>query len=588
MNMASTALDQEEQSKSLVEYLQILKRRKKPIRIAAAATLLLAMLTALLWPPTYRSSATILIEEQEVPQDFVRSTITGYADQEIKVISQRILTLSNIMDIVQKYQLWSEAELRRIPRTEIVEKFQKDMNLDVISADVVDPRFGRPTQATIAFTLSFDHRSPGTAQKVANELVNLYMNENLKSRTEKSATSADFLKNEAVALNAHIKEIESKLSEFKQQNEGALPELAQYNLSVIERSESELSDVRARLAELQKRKFELQGNMTQISPYAAQELPTGERALSNQDRLKALQSEFRNKSSLYSDDHPDVVRLKREIAHLEQTLGTSGSAKDYQNQLRSERDKLTSLKQTYTPDHPEVVKQQAIVDGLVKNGQPKKASASSDEQADNPAYVLLQTQLRSTESDIQTLTVRAAELQGKISRFELNMSRAPNVEKVYAELTRELQTNTQKYQEIKAKQMEAELSQNLETERKGERYSLVEPPILPDDPVRPNRKAIFLIGFLLAGIVAAATAAIFELLDESVRGTRELAALMGTPLGTIPYLTLAEEEIEQRKGYKWIYIGIVAAILLVLIIFHFAVKPLDVMWYVLLRKLNIG
>jgi uncharacterized protein involved in exopolysaccharide biosynthesis len=588
MNMVSMAPDQEEQTKSLAEYLQVFKRRKRPMQIVAAIAVSIAVLAALLWPPTYRSSATILIEEQEIPQELVRSTITGFANQQIKVISQRTLTLANIMDIVQKYSLWSEAELKRTPRTEIMDKFQKRMKLDVISAEVMDPRFGRATEATIAFTLSFDHRSPAVAQKVANELVNLYMNENLKSRTEKSATTADFLKNEAEALNNHIKEIEEKLSQFKQSNEGALPELSQYNMSVVERSDAELNDSRARLAELQKRKLELAANMAQISPYAATELPTGERALSNQDRLKALQSEYRNKSALYSADHPDVVRLQREIAHLQETLGVGTSSKDYVKQLKAEQEKLAQLKQTYTADHPEVVKQAHVVEALEKTEPKAPASASADFQADNPAYVLLDTQLKGTESDIKTLTARVAELQAKISKFEVYLSKAPNVEKVYAELTRELQTNTLKYQEIKAKQMEAELSQNLESERKGERYALVEPPILPDEPVSPNRIAILIVGLVLAAVAAAAVAGALEMLDESVRGTTELTNLLAAPLGTIPYLMLAEEEEGNRKNYKWIYLGIAVAVLIILLVFHFAIKPLDVLWFVVLRKLGIG
>ncbi len=587
MNMASMSLDQEEQTKSLSEYLQILKRRKKPMQIVAAITLGVMVLAALLWPPTYRSSATILIEEQEIPQELVRSTITGFANQQIKVISQRIFTLSNIMDIVQKYSLWSESELKRTPRTEIMQKFQKKMKLDVISAEVMDPRFGRATEATIAFTLSFDHRNPAIAQKVANELVNLYMNENLKSRTEKSATTADFLKSEAEALNNHIKEIEEKLSAFKQANEGALPELSQYNMSVVERSDMELNESRIRLAEAQQRKLELQANLAQLSPYAATELPTGERALSNQDRLKALQSDFRNKSALYSADHPDVVRLQREIAHLEDTLGVGTTAKDYAKQLKTEQEKLAQLKQTYTVDHPEVLKQQHVVQAL-QNAAKNTAAAPEGFQADNPAYVLLDTQLKGTESDIKTLTARISELQSKISKFESNLSKAPNVEKVYAELSRELQTNTLKYQEIKAKQMEAELSQSLESERKGERYALVEPPILPDNPVSPNRIAILIIGLVLATIAAAATAGALEMLDESVRGIGDLSSLLATPLGSIPYIMLTEEQEQGRKSYKWIYLGTTTTVIIVLTIFHFAVKPLDVLWFVVLRKLGIG
>lgn len=556
------------------------------MQIAAIAVFGLAVLAALFWPPTYRSSATILIEEQEIPQELVRSTITGFASQQIKVISQRIFTLSNIMGIVEKYSLWDENELKRMPRSEVMERFQKKMKLDVISADVMDPRYGRATQATIAFTLSFDHKNPAIAQKVANELVNLYMNENLKSRSEKSATTASFLKNEAEALNKHIAEIQSQLAQFKQENEGSLPELSQYNLSVVERSEAELSDSRVRLADLQKRRLELQANMAQISPYAATELPTGERALSNQDRLKALQSEFRNKSALYNENHPDVQRLQREIAHLQATLGGGSTDKDYGEQLRTEQDKLQQLKQTYTAGHPQVVKQQAVVDSM-KNSK-KSTNVSEGFQADSPAYVLLSTQIKGIDGDISTLNARIIELQSKIQRFETFLSKAPNVEKTYADLNLQLSTSTMKYQEIKAKQMEAELSQNLESERKGERYSLVEPPILPDDPVSPNRIAIVLIGLVLGALSAAGVAAVMELLDESVRGASSLGELISAPLATIPYLALAEEEVGVRRSYTWIYLAVAGGIALFLLIFHLAVKPLDVMWFVALRKLGIA
>lgn len=588
MNMATIDIDQEEQSKSLGEYLKVLERRKRPMLIAAATVMIIGLLAALFWPPTYRSSATIMIEEQEIPQEFVRSAVTGFASQQIKVISQRIFTLNNIMDIVQRYSLWDEDELKRTPRTEIMMKFQKKMKLDVISAEVMDPRLGRTTEATIAFTLSFDHRNPAIAQKVANELVNLYMNENLKSRTEKSASTANFLKSEADALSKHIQETEAKLAAFKAANEGALPELSQYNLSVVERSDAELNDVRARLSEAQKRRLELQANMAQISPYAATELPTGERALSNQDRLKALQSEFRNKSSLYSADHPDVIRLQREIAHLEETLGSGSSAKATASQLKTEQDKLDQLVQTYTADHPEVVKQRNLVTQLRDDIKKTPATKADDFQADNPAYVLLDTQLKATESDIKTFSARINELQSKINRFEQFLSQAPNVEKQYSELARELQTNTLKFQDIKAKQMEAELSQNLESERKGERYSLVEPPILPDDPVSPNRILILLMGIALAGCAAIGSAGVYEMLDESVRGTRELTQLMGLPLGSIPYLMLAEEESTGSKTYLWVLAGIAVVILLALLVIHFAVTPLDVAWFIALRKLGIG
>lgn len=584
MNMA---VDLEENTQSLADYLAILKRRKKQMLPPALVIIAIAVLAALFWPPSYRATATILIEEQEIPQDLVRSTITSYANQQIKVISQRIMTLSNIMDIVTKYDLLSERELKNTPRTEIVAKFQKKMKLELLSAEVVDPRFGQPRQTTIAFTLSFDHRNPKLAQKVANELVNLYMNENLKTRSEKTATTAEFLKNEAESLQAHISQLEGKISEFKQQNEGALPELYQYNLNVIERTNADLLDAKNRLSELEKRKLELQANMTQISQYAPTEMPTGERVLSDYDRLKALRSDYRSKSALYSADHPDVTRLKREIETLEKTLGVGLSAKDYAEQLQTEQHRLSELKQTYTADHPEVLKQQRVVDTLIKE-RSDAASTKAAPQPDNPAYVLLDTQLKSAEADSRMLVKRISELSDKIAKFESYLSKAPNVEKSYAELMRELQTNTLKYQEIKAKQMEAELAKNLESERKGERFELIEPPILPDDPVSPNRIAILVIGVMLAALAGVGVAVVNEMLDQSVRGTRQLTELLGAaPLASIPYLLIDEEQQSRRQVKLGLVAAVAGGIIALLLIFHFAVRPLDVMWFVAMRKLGL-
>ena len=174
------------------EYLAIAKRRKRPMLVAASLVFLLAVLAASFWPPTYRSSATILIEEQEIPQDMVRSTITSFANQQIQVITQRVMTVKNIMDMVKKFELYSRDEMARRPRMEIAEEFRDAVKLDVISAEVVDPRSGRPSQATIAFGLSFEGDDPRKAQQLTNELVSLYLNENLRTRTEKTESTEAF------------------------------------------------------------------------------------------------------------------------------------------------------------------------------------------------------------------------------------------------------------------------------------------------------------------------------------------------------------------------------------------------------------
>ena len=223
----------EEESKSLSDYIAVARRRKRPMLIAATIFLIVGLLAALLWPPTYRSASVILIESQDIPPDLIRSTITSYAVQRIEEIKQRIMTTANIMTVVQRFELLSERELSRLTRSEISKEFRDNVSVEPISADVIDPRSGNPTKAVIAFKLSFDGDNPQKVHKVTNELVTLYLNENLRGRTEQSNSTSDFLASELKGLDELLKNLESQLSLFKEKNKGSLPELNGYNSRVM-------------------------------------------------------------------------------------------------------------------------------------------------------------------------------------------------------------------------------------------------------------------------------------------------------------------------------------------------------------------
>lgn len=587
MNMA---VELEEEGKSLGDYIKIFKRRKKQMLVPAGVIFVLALLLAMLWPPTYESNATILIEEQQIPQDLVASTVTSFAAQQIEMIKARTMTMKNIMGMVDKYSLYNEDELRAKATSEIIQEFVDDVGMDVLSAGIIDPQTGRPTEATIAFTLSYKHTSPDKSMKVTNELVNLFLNENLRDRTEKSASTSTFLKEEVDALAAELERQEQALAEFKLQNEGSLPELYQYNLQIMDRTQQEILDASLRLKELQKRKLDLESQLVQLSPYAPTVMPDGQQVLSDYDRLKALRSQLRQKVAVYNADHPDVIRLKREIAVLEDELGVTMSAEAYAEQLRGEKDLLEELKQRYTADHPKVVAQQRVVEQLESEVPSASASAGPiDDRADNPAYVLLDTQIKSTQVEIQVLKENQAELEKKQKRYEDSILKAPMVEKQYLAMQRDYENAASKYREMKQKQMAAELGRSLEKERKGQRFTLIDPAALPEEPVSPNRPAIIFLGLVLAAGAGLGTAILLESMSPAIRGREALSMIAGGyPLVVVPYI---ETELESRKDdrAKWkIAAFIVVGLVVALVAFHFMVKPLDVTWYVILRKLGLG
>ena len=169
---------------------------------------------ALALPPTYRSTGTILIEQQEVPTDLVRSTVTSYADQRVQIISQRVMTTQNLLGIIQRYELYQSLQ-KRESREKVIERMRDDIRFRMISADVVDPRTGVPRQATIAFSVSYDNPSPDLAVKVANEITTLYLNENLTSRNRLAEDASSFLTQEGDRLSTQIAELEGKLADVQ-------------------------------------------------------------------------------------------------------------------------------------------------------------------------------------------------------------------------------------------------------------------------------------------------------------------------------------------------------------------------------------
>ena len=161
----------------------------------------------------------------------------------------------------------------------------------------------------------------------------------------------------------------------------------------------------------------------------------------------------------------------------------------------------------------------------------------------------------------------------------------------YRALARNYDNAQRKYQEIRAKQTEAQLGQSLESERKGERFTLIEPPILPEKPVRPNRTAVLLLGVLLALAGGVGFAVVAETIDSSVRGARDMTAILQTsPLGVIPYIE-NDADVERRAKRRTLFWrGLAAAcmsVFVAIVLMHFLIKPLDVVWFSMLRRLGV-
>jgi uncharacterized protein involved in exopolysaccharide biosynthesis len=597
---------------SLMQGFSAVRRRIKPMLLAFGLIFGSAALLALLWPATYRSSGTILIEQQEVPVEFVRSAVTSYADQRVQMISQRVMTSANLLGIVDKYKLYP-GDRERVAREALVDRMREDIGLRMISADVVDPRQGRTTKATIAFAVSFESRSPVMAAQVANELTTLYLSENVETRKQLAADTTGFLKDESERLGARVSELEGRIAAFKGLHAGELPEFQALKMQMIDRAQSDLRTAESRMYAIDQQLVFLDAQLAQLSPTAVSVSDTGERVLPPAERLKMLQGQLAASQARYSSDHPDVIRLRREIERLQAQLGTANPAApataststtldasaDIARQLEAARGELAAATQKYAADHPDVLRLTRQVNALQlalqqtprRVAAPAPAAAPPAEalpfagDADNPAYIQLRAQRTAARNDRAALAAQIPALRARIASLERSQTLAPEVEREYAVLQRDLAGEQAKYNEIRQKQLEAQLAQNLETERKGERFTLIEPPLQPQEPFQPNRPAILLLGFVGALGCAIALMFLLELLDTRIRDRAHLIALLAVPpLAVIPAQDL-DEEVEARRRLRLRTVALGGALALLLLLgVHWFYQPLDMLWLRLLRR----
>jgi len=576
----------EEESRDLREYLSVFRRRKAQIVGTVAVLLLVSFTVAAVLPSSYRSTATILIEQQEMPPELVRSTISSYADQRIQVISQHVMTRANLMRIVEEYNLYPRDRATKTTE-DVLQRLAKDIKVDMLKADVIDQRSGTKSIATIAFNLSYEGESPVLAQKVANELVTLFLNENLKTRQQKTAETSAFLADEAAKLSASVSETEAKLAAFKTKNTGRLPELTQLNMQLRDRADSDIKELDRQISALDERKFYLEGQLAQMKPNSPMIAASGERVFDADERLRTLKAQFASLSGVYSSDHPDVVKMRREIRALQKETGEDGDPQEHAKQLVRLRADLAATREKYSDDHPDVVRLKKSIAALEAESAATKPAKAPAVRPENPAYIAFQAQLESVVSELKSARGKRAALQGKVASYDQRLLETPRVEREYLELTRDHEASLMRYREIKSKQMQADIGQELEKDRKGERFSLIDPPQLPEKPSSPNRPAILMLGLVLAVGGGAGSAAVLEGLDHSVRSSKGLAGLIKAPvLAVIPYI---ENEAERRRRTRIrtiIVVSSLGAILLAVLFVHAFWMPLDVLWFRVLRWLH--
>lgn len=485
----------ENQIRTVHDYLDILKRRKKNLILPVLIVFSIAMFIVLIYPPVYRSTATILIEEQELPAAYVQTTIAGFAEQRLQSLNQRIMSSTKLLEIINRFNIYQDLR-KKEPVEEVVATMRKDIKFRTISADIANPqRGGSPSPITIAFTLSYEGRDPQTVQQIASVLSSLFLEENLKVREEKARGASKFLGVETASVQKQLAEIDAKIARYKEKHSLELPELLQVNVSSLERVENETNNLRQRLTTLREKEGYLRSQLSTV--------PRDDATL-----LRELKAKLTQLQSRYSEKHPDVIKTNREIAELRNRNDASRSAKN----------------STGTPPVPD--------------------------QPDNPAYVNLASQLAGVQAEIEMVRRQSGEMSRKRDEYYRRMEAAPRIEQSYKALLAERNSIQLKVDDLMKKSLEAKTAQGLEREKMGERFTVIDPAMLPEKPVKPNIPVILFTALFLGIGMGVGMVSLQEFNDRSVRNPKALFAVTQVPvLAAIPYI-ITEKEIRERMNVR--------------------------------------
>jgi len=511
----------EENSLELKDILAILKHRKWDFIITAVCVFIVVAIIALVWPPTYRSTATMLIESQGIPTEYVRSTVTAFAEQRLQAINQRITSSSTLMEIIKRFNLYADKRKNTGMEQIVDDMRKKHIKLETINASVIDPQTRRPGSATIAFTVSFEGERPDVVLQVTNMLSSLYLEENLKIGKRQTENASRFIEDESRTIKENLAELDGKIAAFKGRNLNSLPELSQFNIQSVDRLDGDIDRLRDQLRTLKEKEISLQTQMVSIPKDTSNP---------DRERLKQLRAMIINLRTRYSESYPDVIKTKQEIAELERRLGSS--AKD--NSMA---------------------------------GAP-----------DNPAYIALSSQLAGTQSDIESIKRQINDFQSKKDGYRRRIESGPKVEEEYKALLLERNHLQLKYDDLMKKLMEAKVAQGLEEGQMGERFTLIDPARLPEKPVSPNRPVILVFGLMLGIGAGIGVVGLRHLIDQSAHTVRDLARATKMQVFTGITKIVTRDDIENQKLQRkrlMITTGIV--LLFVLVIFHLFVMNLDVL-----------
>lgn len=546
------------------DMVAIFMRRRRYFFITALVILMISMVFVLRWS-NYRSTATVQIEQSYIATNLTNANemIVTLVDQRISQIQQKVTGLESLSEIINKFNLYG-AERATQPMSAITTKMRGKIKVDLISGSISNPAAAQKQTAeqlsAIAFNLSFDYTDPQTAQQVTDELVTRFLDEDLKQRRTQAQETSAFLASQISALENNMAEQEKAIAEFRAKYGESGPAALMFNQQSAANVSMALQQLESQLIANEGQQGVLKGQLALVDPYS-RVVADGQVLTTPSVQLKALESQYAALTGQYGPNHPDVVKARRQIAALKVQVGNEQEATaQLEAQIKDVKTNLAAATSTKGAEHPDVVALQRKLKTLEEELSKKVKEVTADDiivkDADNPAYLQLAAQLKTSEEQRKSLVQQRDAMKEQQKKYEQLIAANPGLEQQFARLSRDYDNAQLRYRELREKKMAADMNEQLELGRKGQRLVVINPPAVPDS-TQPRRSLLMLGAIMLAIMGGLSSVIAAETLNQGVYGASHVTYLLGAPpLAIIPHILSENEKNHASRIMPYVLAGI--------------------------------
>jgi polysaccharide chain length determinant protein (PEP-CTERM system associated) len=488
----------------LSDYWEIFLRRRWWIIIPALVIAGGTMAVVSKLPKAYLSQATILVEPQKVPSDFVKPTVTSDVNNRLQIISQEILSRTHLQRIIEQFGLYrTEPTVDRIlnvllnkgkrTQEEIVDDMRQDITVEIIADEQTRSR------ALGAFKISYQGQDPALVQQVTRELAALFVEENVKVRLEQAEGTTAFIDVELEKTRLTLEKQEQRLKDFKSAHLGSLPEQQAANLQLLGQLQATLQVTGDALDRAQSQKVYEESLLAALTTREA--APLTPRA---QSELDARIEELKRAQAKYTSLHPDVIELQEEVKELQQRV--------------SPPDQVATNAPTAAP--------------------------SKDLAPDQ-----IRSQLAALDQEIKHRTLQEAEIEKRAKQLQARLAALPAVDQQMSEVNRDYEISKLQYASLLEKKNASAMAAEMEGRAQGEQFRVIDPANYPEKPFKPNVALLSLLG-VLGGILCGCALGLFvEFQDRSIRSAQDANFYLAMPaLAALPLLNYStRKKIKSRQ-----------------------------------------